>query len=70
MIVSCTRWCVAVVLAVGLWAGVAAGMFRRPEYLPVERLIENAAAYVREHPDDAGGYYTLARVSGTGYAGR
>lgn len=57
-----TRYGVAVVLAVGLWAGMAAGMFRRPQYAPVERLIANATAYIQEHPKDAEGYYTLARI--------
>jgi hypothetical protein len=57
-----TRYGAAVVLAVGLWAGMAAGMFRLPEYAPVDRLIANATAYIQEHPKEAEGYYTLARI--------
>jgi hypothetical protein len=47
---------------VGVWAAVAAGRFVSPTYLPVDRLIENATAYVREHPKDADAYYTLGRI--------
>lgn len=50
------------VVVVGLWAGVAAGRFARPDYVPAERLIENAAAYIREEPNDASAYYILARI--------
>jgi len=45
-----------------VWANVAAGMFARPSYVPVDRLLGNATAYVQEHPSDASGYYTLARI--------
>jgi hypothetical protein len=30
--------------------------------IPVDRLIANTAAYIKEHPDDAMGPYTLARI--------
>jgi len=50
------------VVVVGVWAGVAAGRFARPEYVPAERLIENAAAYIKEEPNDPSGYYILARI--------
>jgi hypothetical protein len=56
------RYCVVAALIAESWAGVAAGKFVVPTYLPVDRLIENTTAYIREHPQDAGGYYTLARV--------
>ncbi len=56
-----TRYGLATVLAV-VWASVAIGMFARPGYVPAERLINNATAYVQEHPEDATGYYTLARI--------
>ncbi len=56
-----TRCGLAAVLAV-VWASAAIGMFARPSYVPAERLINNATAYVQEHPDDAGGYYILARI--------
>ncbi|MBI5725388.1 MAG: hypothetical protein HZA50_15635 [Planctomycetes bacterium] len=29
---------------------------------PIERLIKNVTAYIKEHPDDAKGYYTLGLV--------
>jgi hypothetical protein len=50
------------VLIVGVSVGVATGMFRRPSYVPVDRLISNATAYIQEHPEDASGYYTLGRI--------
>ena len=53
---------VAAILIAGSWAGIAAGRFARPSYLPVDRLIENTTAYIREHPQDASGYYTLGRI--------
>jgi hypothetical protein len=49
-------------LMAGTWAAVAAGRLAMPTYLPVDRLIENTMAYIREHPQDASGYYTLARI--------
>jgi len=52
----------AAMVMVGVWAAVAAGKFVSPTYLPVDRLIENAAAYVQEHPKDADAYYTLGRI--------
>jgi hypothetical protein len=58
---SVTRCCFAAALA-AVWASVAIGMFARPSYVPAERLINNAEAYVQEHPQDASGYYTLARI--------
>ena len=45
-----------------LVASPAAGMFRRPSAAPVERLVKNATAYIKEHPGDAKGYYILGRV--------
>ena len=45
-----------------LWTGTAAGRFAWPDYIPAERLIENATAYIQEEPNDASGYYTLARI--------
>jgi hypothetical protein len=49
-------------LIAGAWADVAAAKLAMPTYLPVDRLIENTMAYIREHPQDASGYYTLARI--------
>lgn len=56
-----TRYCLAAALA-AVWANVAVGKFARPSYVPAERLINNATAYVQEHPQDASGYYTLGRI--------
>ncbi len=52
----------AVVLVVGVWVGSAAGRWASPTYVPAERLIENATAYIKENPNDPSGYYTLARI--------
>ncbi len=51
-----------VVLVIGCCTGVAAGRWLQPEYLPSDRLILNAEAYVAEEPNDPTGYYTLARI--------
>lgn len=56
-----TRFCLAAAL-VALCAGVATAKFARPNYVPVDRLLSNATAYVRENPADASGYYVLGRV--------
>lgn len=53
------------ILAVAcLWTltAPAAGMFMLPNDAPVDRLIENLSAYIKEHPQDPQGYYTLGRV--------
>lgn len=47
---------------IGLWTNISEGMFRQPQYIPIERLIENATAYIQQEPNDASGYYTLARI--------
>lgn len=53
----------AAALAVfALLPSAASGKFAVPAEVPVERLIRNIGAYIQEHPDDAMGYYTLARV--------
>jgi len=54
--------CAIIALVVGLYADVAAGRWGRPSYIPAERLIANATAYIAEEPNDAAGYYTLARI--------
>ena len=53
---------VTVLLIVGVWASIAEGMFRPPQYIPVERLIENATSYIQQEPNDASGYYALGRI--------
>lgn len=40
----------------------AAGEFMMTESAPVDRIIQNATAYTEEHPEEAHGYYTLARA--------
>lgn len=56
------KYTLTLFLTMGFWANVSNGMFARPQYIPVERLIENATAYIQENPKDAGGYYTLGRI--------
>ena len=51
-----------ILLVLVVLAGSAAGRWAQPSYIPAERLIENAAAYVAEEPNDASGYYALARI--------
>ena len=48
----------------------AHGMFVMPAYAPVERLIKNATAYIKENPKDPHGYYTLARVHYLAFANK
>jgi hypothetical protein len=38
------------------------GHFAPPTNAPVERLLSNVGAYVKSHPQDANGYYTLGRI--------
>jgi len=45
-----------------LGACAAMGMWARPSYVPVDRMIANATAYIAEEPNDPSGYYTLARI--------
>ena len=52
----------AVLFVLGLWASVANGMFAWPQYFPVERLIDNATAYIQQDPNDANGYYILGSI--------
>src|SRR5687768_12540354 len=53
-----------------LWHSLtASAMFMRiDEPVPVERLVENLQRFVKEHPQDAGGHYTLGRVHSLAYA--
>lgn len=55
------RYCV-VILILGLWTDVVDGIFPIPQYIPVERLIENATADIQQDPNDASRYYTLGRI--------
>ena len=49
-------------IVVMVWSAVAAGRFAQPDYIPAERLIENATAYIQAEPNDPSGYYTLGRI--------
>lgn len=51
-----------VLLLVTVLASTVAGRWTQPDYIPTERLIENVAAYIAEEPNDASGYYALARI--------
>lgn len=45
-----------------LTASNAQAMFARPQFVPVDRLAENAKTYSAAHPDDAEALYILARI--------
>jgi hypothetical protein len=49
-------------LLVSLYTNPADAMFVGPTYAPVDRLIANTTAFVKENPGNAHGYYTLARI--------
>lgn len=48
----------------------ARAMFAGPTYAPVERLIANASAYVKENPKKAHGYYVLGRIHYLAFANK
>jgi hypothetical protein len=48
----------------------AMAVFITTPEIPIERLITNTSAYMREHPDDAMGPYTLARIHYLAFAKR
>ena len=50
------------ILFVFLSGNLANAMFAMPTYAPVERLIANTTAFVKENPENAHGYYTLGRI--------
>lgn len=47
----------------GKWAPLPPGV-----EVPVERLLNNVGAYIRQHPQDAQGYYALGRLHSLAYA--
>ncbi len=49
-------------LLIFLCCNISLGMFTIPPEAPVDRLIANTAAYIKENPNDANGYYTLGRI--------
>jgi len=50
-------------IALIAFAPLTQAKFRMPEEVPVDRLITNVTAYVKEHPKEAQGYYTLGRLN-------
>jgi hypothetical protein len=50
------------IVFMGLCSSRALAKFAMPGEVPVDRLIKNVGAYVKEHPQEAQGYYTLGRV--------
>jgi hypothetical protein len=50
------------ILVVALLASVASAMFINPPLVPVNRLIQNTEAFIKEHPADATAQYTLGRI--------
>lgn len=53
-----------------LIASPAAAMFMMPTDAPVDRLITNARAYLKENPNDANGHYVLGRVHYLTWSGK
>jgi len=53
---------VSVALIVLFFGSPAGAMFAAPTPAPIDRLIANTTAYIKEKPNDAHGYYTLARI--------
>jgi hypothetical protein len=51
--------CLGVLSLAGLAHAIA---FPSPWYVPFDRLIANTEAFIRDHPNDPRGYYTLARM--------
>jgi hypothetical protein len=58
-----TAFRIGLVVALSMICGKASARFAMPRDVPVERLIKNVGAYVKEHPKDAMGYYMLGRVN-------
>ncbi|MHC4155819.1 MAG: hypothetical protein ACYST6_12975 [Planctomycetota bacterium] len=53
---------VSVALIVLSFGAPAGAMFAAPTPAPIDRLIANTTAYIKEKPNDAHAYYTLARI--------
>jgi hypothetical protein len=58
---------IAAFAALAAVATVASAEFMAPVDVPVDRLLANTAAYVRENPGDPQGYYVLARINALAY---
>ncbi len=52
----------SLMLLMFVFSSVTFGMFVPPTIVPVDRLIKNTTAYIKEHPDDTNAYYTLGRI--------
>jgi len=55
-------------VAVVLSASCAFAIFRPASLAPVDRILENTAAYVKQNPDKPDGYYALARTHYLAYS--
>ena len=51
-------------------SGIAEGCFAPPADVPVDRLITNVGAYIKDHPWEAQGFYTLARLHSLAFSYR
>lgn len=55
---------------IAMAASVAWSVFVRPVDAPVDRLVKNTTAYVKEHPKDPKGHYVLARIHYLAFANK
>ncbi len=62
--------CLPVALVFLAFAPSAGGKFAVPTPAPIDRLIANTTAYIAEKPEDAHGYYILARIHYLAFANR
>jgi hypothetical protein len=63
------RSALAIAAAMALIVPTARGMWAvLPREVPVDRLLENANRYVREHPEEAHGYYVLGQLHSMAFA--
>lgn len=58
----------AIVFAAALCTPLAAKFANPTEPLPVDRMIKNAQAWIKEKPDDAQGHYVLGRIHAMAWA--
>lgn len=58
----------AVTLALGMISSTSWAKWMAPTQMPVARLLKNVQAYVKTHPKDAHGYYTLGRINSAAFA--
>ena len=68
-VATALRSVLAVAAAMALIVPAARGTWAvRPYEVPVDRLLENANRYAREHPKEAHGYYVLGRLHSMAFA--